>query len=652
MKESLPQRLARKCKMAVRRFTQFCRNHPWQMVMLAVMLLLIFTQAFLAFSQYQSNKAEKSRILDLPSAELVDLNRAIENEEVGSIIRHTLSTGTLLKPETRHFLEVVKEDGEKMVIEESEAASSEIWSGLVDRAFERSFSLQTGYQANRDDRLASMLRLLAILVLIVMVLIFAQMMMGEVLSGKSFKVQHPDREVMLDDVIGHDEVKASLREVIDQLLHASDYAAHHIVAPRGILFTGDPGVGKTMLAKALANELGADFFSATGADFAEMYVGVGPKRVRSLFRQARQSRLALVFIDEIDAVGNRNEMGNDTERRAVINALLAEMDGMENNGRLLVVGATNHLENLDVALRRRGRFDRIVHIPLPSLPARKAILKKYLSQVELSPDVDLEAMALRTKGYSGAQLAGVAAEAKNLALREKGGRGQSFVVTQAHLQQAQEIEMMGETGQDAVGEELLRVTVHELGHALTGHLCVPKAYVEKVTVRGRGGSLGATWSRPLEESLLVNEQEFRGHLIMALGGRAAESVLLGNVSNGAIDDLRRANNMARSMVLELGMGRRTGLVAWVRADETMTQDHRDDIRDILEECYDKALSIVREHRKWFEEKTDLLIEKGMMAHEDLFADLPGGVRDLESAEEPPSALQFQLPAPDKDARRA
>lgn len=606
------------------------------------MLLLIFTQAFLAFSQYQSNKAEKARIMGLETAELVDLSLAIEAEEVDRIIRHTLSTGTLLKPEVKHFLEVVKEDGDRMTIEESEAASGEIWAGLVARAFENSFSLATGYQANRDDRLASMLRLLAILVLIVMVLIFAQMMMSEVLSGKSFKVQRPDREVMLDDVVGHDEVKASLREVMDQLLHASEYAAHHIVAPRGILFTGDPGVGKTMLGKALANELGADFFSATGADFAEMYVGVGPKRVRSLFRQARQSRLALVFIDEIDAVGNRNEMGNDTERRAVINALLAEMDGMENNGRLLVVGATNHLENLDVALRRRGRFDRIVHIPLPSLPARKAILKKYLSQVELSPDVDLEAMALRTKGYSGAQLAGVAAEAKNLALRERGGRGQSFVVTQAHLQQAQEIEMMGESGENAVGEELLRVTVHELGHALTGHLRVPKAYVEKVTVRGRGGSLGATWSRPLEESLLVNEEEFRGHLIMALGGRAAESVLLGNVSNGAIDDLRRANNMARSMVLELGMGRRTGLVARVRADEPLTQAHREDIREILEECYEEARRIVQGHLGWFQEKTDLLLEKGMLAHDALFSDLPGGVREIEAQAEDPSVMQFRI----------
>lgn len=645
MKESLPQRLARKCKMAVRRFSQFCKNHPWQMTMLVVMLLLILTQAFLAFSQYRSNQAEKDRILGLPQAELVDLNQAIEAEEVDAIIRHTLSTGTLLKPQIRHFLEVVKEGEDRMVIEESDAASSEIWSGLVARAFENSFSLKTGYQANRDDRLAGMLRLLAILVLIVMVLIFAQMMMSEVLSGKSFKVQRPDREVMLDDVIGHDEVKASLREVMDQLLHASEYAAHHIVAPRGILFTGDPGVGKTMLGKALANELGADFFSATGADFAEMYVGVGPKRVRSLFRQARQSRLALIFIDEIDAIGNRNEMGNDTERRAVINALLAEMDGMENNGRLLVVGATNHLENLDIALRRRGRFDRIVHIPLPSLPARKAILEKYLSQVELSPDVDLGAMALRTKGYSGAQLAGVAAEAKNLALREMGGRGQSFVVTQAHLQQAQEIEMMGESGQDAVGEELLRVTVHELGHALTGHLRVPKAYVEKVTVRGRGGSLGATWSRPLEESLLVNEEEFRGHLIMALGGRAAESVLLGNVSNGAIDDLRRANNMARSMVLELGMGKRTGLVAWVRADEPITLDHREDIREILEDCYEEACRIVRDHLGWFQEKTDLLLEKGMLAHDALFSDLPEGVRDLEGSGEAPSAMQFRISEP-------
>lgn len=645
MKESFLKRLLRKVVGAARRVKQFSRNHPWQMGMLVFMLFIIGLQGFMTFSQYQSNASEKTRVLALDRAELVDLNQAINDEGVDKIIRHTLSTGTILQPETKHFLEVVKTDGASEVIEESAAASEEIWKGLVERAFTNSFALSTGYQADRDDRLAGMLRLLALLLAIIMVLVFAQMMMGEVLSGKSFKVQRPDREVMLDDVIGHDKVKASLREVMDQLIHAKEYASQNIVAPKGILFTGDPGVGKTMLGKALANELGADFFAATGADFAEMYVGVGPKRVRALFRQARQSKLALVFIDEIDAIGNRDEMGSDTERRAVINALLAELDGMEMNGRLLVIGATNHLEKLDVALRRRGRFDRIVHIPLPSRPARKAILEKYLEGVDVSPDVDLDAMALRTKGYSGAQLAGVAAEAKNLALREKGGRGQAFTVTQAHLHHAQEIEMLGESGQDAVGDELLRVTVHELGHALTGHLCVPKAMVEKVTVRGRGGSLGATWSRPLEESLLVNEEEFKGHMIMALGGRAAEEVFLGNVSNGAIDDLRRATSMVRSMVLELGMGPTSGLVARVSPDEQVTDEQAQDMRDILNECYERALAIVREHQPWFKAKTEALLEKGMLAHDALFEDLPGGSRQMKSEAESLSDAMSLVLAP-------
>lgn len=646
MKESFFFRLVRKITSAGRRAKQFCRNHPWQMALLVFMLFIIGLQGWMTFNQYQANAIEKDRILGLDRAELVDLDRAIQAKEVDKIIRHTLSTGTLLQPEIKHFLEVVKKDGANSAIEESAAASEEIWRGLVERAFTNSFALSTGYQADRDDRLAGMLRMMAIMLAIIMVLVFAQMMMGEVLSGKSFKVQRPDRDVMLDDVIGHDKVKASLREVMDQLIHAKAYASQNIVAPKGILFTGDPGVGKTMLGKALANELGADFFSATGADFAEMYVGVGPKRVRALFRQARQSKLALIFIDEIDAVGNRDDMGNDTERRAVINALLAELDGMEMNGRLLVIGATNHLEKLDVALRRRGRFDRIVHIPLPSRPARKAILEKYLSGVSVSPDVDLDAMALRTKGYSGAQLAGVAAEAKNLALREMGGRGQAFTVTQAHLQHAQEIEMMGESGQDAVGDELIRVTVHELGHALTGHLCVPKAMVEKVTVRGRGGSLGATWSRPLEESLLVNEEEYRGHMVMALGGRAAEEVLLGNVSNGASDDLRRANSMVRSMVLELGMGPRSGLVARVKADEPITEEQAQDMRDILNDCYEQALEIVRNHLPWFKAKTDELLEKGMLAHDALFMELPGGPRvSMSQAEGSGEALSLSLPPP-------
>lgn len=629
MKESFFSRLVRRLRSAGRRTKQFFTLHPLQSVLLVLMLLLIGAQVGMVIDQKRSNDVERSRIQALPTVQLNELNQRIKDNEVKKVIRHTLSTGNVLKPQTKNYLEIVTSK-DTVVLEESSASSAEVWKGLVERAFSHPFVLQTGYQADREDRLAGMLRMAAFMVFIILVILMAQLLVGEVLSGKDFKVHRPDRDVVLDDVIGLPEVKESLREVIDQLYHAEAYAQQKIVAPKGILFTGDPGVGKTMLAKALANEINADFFFATGADFAEMYVGVGPKRIRSLFKRARMSRLAVIFIDEIDAIGSRDEMGNDSERRATINAMLSEMDGLESNGRLLVVGATNHLDRLDPALRRRGRFDRIVHIPLPDVASREQILAKYLTGTPLDANVDLKAMAQRTQGYSGAQLAGVAAEAKNLALREKGGRGQSFTVRQDHLQQAQEIAILGETGRNAEGEELHRVTVHELGHALTGHLCCPKAFVEKVTVRGRGGALGYTLSRPLEESLLVSEPEFRAQLVMALGGRAAEEVLLGSVSNGASDDLRRASQMARSMVVELGMGKRSGLMARVRPDEPMTDEQKQDIREILEESYSKARAIVEEHRQWFLEKTEALLEHGMLPHDALF----GGM----AAKKPPTEV--------------
>ena len=617
MNESRFKRLLRRVKSAYRRTKQFFVLHPLQMILVVFLVTLIAMQVVMIINKNHANGIEKERVQALSKIQLSDLEARISSGGVNKIVRHTLSTGTVMQPQTRHYLEVVGDNGSE-VLEESAASSAEVWRGLVERAFQYPFVLETGFQADREDRLGGLIRFGLIMVFIVLVILMAQLMIGEVLSGKDFKVHRPNRDILLKDVIVPDEIRQSLLEVIDQLHHAPEYAQQKIVAPKGILFTGDPGVGKTMLANALANELEADFFFATGADFAEMYVGVGPKRIRSLFKRARMSRLALVFIDEIDAIGSREEMGNDSERRATINALLSELDGLEMNGRLLVVGATNHLERLDKAVRRQGRFDRIVHIPLPTMDARHAILNKYLQGTPLDQDVDLVAMAHRTQGYSGAQLAGVAAEARKLALREIGGRGQTFTVRQEHLQSAQEIAILGESGRTAVGEELTRVTVHELGHALAGHLRCPKAFVEKVTVRGRGGALGYTLSRPLEESLLVNEEEFRGQLVMALGGRAAEQVLLGSVSNGASDDLRRATQMVTQMVADLGMGRRSGLRVRTRADEALTKQQEEDIQEILDASYAEACGIVESYRTWFETKTKALIEHGMLPHEALF----------------------------------
>ena len=451
---------------------------------------------------------------------------------------------------------------------------------------------------------------------IIMVILFAQLMVGQVVSGHTFTADARDKNITLKDIIGYDDVKQEVLEILDKLNNASRYQKLGMKPPRGLLLLGDPGVGKTMLAKAIANEMKGQFFYCTGADFAEMYVGVGPRRVRTLFKRARKAGRAVIFVDEIDAIGARNTMGNDSERQGVINQFLAEMDGVNNNAGILVVGATNHAELLDPALRRPGRFDKDIHIPLPDTKTREGILEHYLKNYEKDDTVDLKALAHRTQGYSGAMLAGLAEDAKNLAHRGTG----EVKLSQELLETAQEIKLLGIGKTKAHDDDIDRVVVHELGPAVAALVhCAKDVHVEKVTVSGRGRALGYCAMRPLRDNFLRTKEAMEGELVVKLAGRAAEEVILGDVSSGAADDLDRASHLARDMVERFGMGSRTGLMVPPRSVDPgrMADSTKEDVQDILKEMYERAKKTVAGKKDWIEKNRMALREKETFMHEEL-----------------------------------
>lgn len=570
------------------------------LLVLAVAFMSISFVLFVGTTFYKgaTEHAISTPLMQTQEGTLNEVMVALKNDNLQSITKHVIYKNAYWLDQELIEVSVFKmKSGEALRIDTS-VLPEEFWKKITQASEESAFLITTGEQLPKPSRLLRISGLMFLYSSLIMVFLFAQSMIGQVVSGHTFSADRRDRNIRMKDVIGYPEVKREVSEIMDKINNATAYTAQGIRAPRGLLFLGDPGVGKTMLAKAMANEMGAEFFYCTGADFAEMYVGVGPRRVRSLFKRARKHAKAFIFIDEIDAIGARNSMGNDSERQSTINQFLAEMDGMNNNGTLLVVGATNHANMLDPALRRPGRFDKEIHIPLPDLETRKGILEKYFTGIQLDDNVDLEAIAHRTQGYSGAMLSGLVEETKNLALRKAAGG--DLVVRQETIELAQEIKLLGVGTTKAHPEDLDRVAVHELGHALAGLLHCPDVHVEKVTVAGRGHALGFTSMRPLHDRTLRTEKSLRGDLIMRLAGRAAEDVILGGVSSGAADDLERATELAREMVGRLGMGGATGLMVPPKSvDPGVVPDSvRADVRELLEQMYAQAKQMIEDHRDW------------------------------------------------------
>lgn len=690
----------RRLKAFVRFFTRAARSRPLIMVLSLAMLTIVATQGVLVMGDHNSNTVALSRIAAMPKIPVSEFLTKIKSGSVTTIETDVVQAGSFFHPQTKSYLVLIDKNSKEVAFERAGETlfGDDFSKDLYAASNAHQIKLTTGHQ-NVPNMMSSWLNTILFLALLLIFIVVAQKMATEVLAGHSFKASHPDLETSLDQVIGVDEVKARLREIKDQLLHPQDYEVHGVKPPQGLLFTGDPGVGKTMLARAFANELGADFFTCSGADFVEMFVGVGAKRVRSLFRQARQSRIAVIFIDEIDAVGSRDSaaFAGDSERQATINALLAEMDGMNRNERLLVIGATNHPDRLDSALKRPGRFDRIVAIPLPDKKARAEILRRSLAGVEMGPDVDLDAMSLRTQGYSGASLVDLASEAKRMMARRhaaahggllsllRGHGRQSWVVTQDLLTQAQENSTLGDARTDVPNsEDLVRVAIHELGHALAALRLCPWLHLDKVTIQGRGQALGYAATRPLEERVLQSQDQMEATLVMFLAGRAAEQVFLGSASGGAANDIQQANHLARSMVVDYGMSadRVNGMgILYPQAPATsgpapeVPQEITGEIFKILRHASSAARDLVACEEAWFQLQIDGLIHDGVVYADqlqdglrtDLVPDLPDSrpvwvrsladqltlTRHVANIPGPPTSPNSDLPIPgaaaDQDA---
>ena len=443
--------------------------------------------------------------------------------------------------------------------------------------------------------------------------------------GKSTAKMYVQKEtgVTFKDVAGQEEAKESMYELVDFLHSPEKYTKIGAKLPKGALLVGPPGTGKTLLAKAVAGEAKVPFFSLSGSDFVEMFVGVGASRVRDLFKQAQQMAPCIIFIDEIDAIGKSRDShygGGNDEREQTLNQLLAEMDGFDTSKGLVVLGATNRPEVLDKALLRPGRFDRRIIVEKPDLKGRVNILKVHSKEVLMDETVDLDAIALATSGAVGSDLANMINEAAIMAVKD--GRN---AVCQADLFEAVEVVIAGKEKKDRIlsTEEKKIVAYHEIGHALVAALQKDAEPVQKITIVPRTmGSLGYVMQVPEEEKYLMSKKELTADIITFCAGRAAEQLVFDSVTTGASNDIEKATKMARAMVTQYGMSEEFGLIglesiesryldgrAVMNCGEETAGQIDKVVMKILRECYEKAESMLSENREVMDKLAEFLIQK-------------------------------------------
>jgi cell division protease FtsH len=417
------------------------------------------------------------------------------------------------------------------------------------------------------------------------------------------------------DIAGSDEAKEELREVVDYLRDPKRFRELGAKVPKGILLHGPPGTGKTLLAKAVAHESGASFFSQSAASFVEMFVGVGAARIRRLFREARKNAPAIVFIDEIDAVGGHRGHDVTGERDQTLNQLLVEMDGFTSSGDVVVIAASNLLEKLDPALLRPGRFDRQIFVSPPDVSGRERILKVHSRNKPLGDDVDLRMVARQTSGLTGADLANICNEAAIFAAR----RGALHVQKQ-DFDTALERVIAGMQSRRALTDHEKRVVAyHEAGHALCGELLPSVDRVHRISIVPRGRALGYTLNLPEEDRYLKTREELIDFMTMLLGGRVAEQLVFGSITTGASDDLKRVADIARAMVHEYAMG--TGIKSLRAVDDgaaEATRRVRDaEVQELADEAYRAAVSIVDGHRVHLDELAGTLLHNEVLERDDI-----------------------------------
>ena len=479
--------------------------------------------------------------------------------------------------------------------------------------------------------------------------------------GKSTAKMYMQKEtgVTFKDVAGQDEAKESLVEIVDFLHNPGKYTHIGAKLPKGALLVGPPGTGKTLLAKAVAGEAQVPFYSLSGSDFVEMFVGVGASRVRDLFKQAQENAPCIIFIDEVDAIGKSRDSrfgGGNDEREQTLNQLLSEMDGFDSSKGLLVLAATNRPEILDPALLRPGRFDRRIIVDKPDLKGRVSILKVHSRNVSLDETVDLDAIALATSGAVGSDLANMIYEAAILAV--KNGRN---AVSQKDLFEAVEVVLVGKEKKDRIlsKEERRIVSYHEVGHALVSALQKDSEPVQKITIVPRTmGALGYVMHVPEEEKYLNTEKELRAMLVGALGGRAAEELVFDTVTTGAANDIEQATRIARAMVTQYGMSKKFGLMglatqenqylsgrAVLNCGEETASEIDQEVMKILKESYEEAKRLLSENREIMDKIAEFLIEKETITGKEfmkIFRECKGIKEDGSENQTPAEKLEAEV----------
>ncbi len=448
--------------------------------------------------------------------------------------------------------------------------------------------------------------------------------------ARMFSGEHPT--VTFEDVAGADESKEELKEVVEFLREPQKFIQLGARIPKGVLLVGPPGTGKTLLAKAVSGEAGVPFFSISGSEFVEMFVGVGASRVRDLFDQAKRHSPCIIFVDEIDAVGRQRGAGlggSHDEREQTLNQMLVEMDGFDTDTNIIVVAATNRPDILDPALLRPGRFDRRVTLDRPDVKGREAILRVHVKGKPLDPQVDLASVARGTPGFVGADLENLVNEGAILAARRN-----KRAIGQIDLEEAIERVVMGPERKSRLisDEEKRIIAYHEAGHAVVANAIAEADPVQKVTIVGRGQAGGVTWFRPDEDRILMSRKKLFATLAYALGGRAAEELVFDDITSGASGDIEQVTRMARTMVTRLGMSDELGNRVYGQKEELIflgreISEQRDyseavaeqidrEVRKIVDEAHKRAQAILREYRQQLDDVASLLLEKESITREE------------------------------------
>lgn len=448
--------------------------------------------------------------------------------------------------------------------------------------------------------------------------------------ARMFSGDHPT--VTFDDVAGAEESKEELKEVVEFLKEPQKFIQLGARIPKGVLLVGPPGTGKTLLAKAVSGEAGVPFFSISGSEFVEMFVGVGASRVRDLFEQAKRHSPCIIFVDEIDAVGRQRGAGlggSHDEREQTLNQMLVEMDGFDTDTNVIIIAATNRPDILDPALLRPGRFDRRVMLDRPDVKGREAILRVHIKGKPLDPEVDLASVARGTPGFVGADIENLVNESAILAARRN-----KKSIGQSEMEEAIERVVMGPERKSRLisAEEKRIIAYHEAGHAVVANAIVEADPVQKVTIVGRGQAGGLTWFRPEEDRLLMSRKKLLATLAYALGGRAAEAEVFDDITSGAANDIEQVTNIARSMVTRLGMSETLGNMTYGQKEEMIflgreISEQRDyselvaqlidsEVRKLVDEAYKRAQATLKKYRKELDEVANLLLEKETITREE------------------------------------